>query len=110
MASSITKNDLTKAAALFISAARDTSLSLQQWAILACIAERPGLSVKDIAARLSILRSRTSLSVDELVAAGLVARDKDSADRRLVRLTLTPSGEKLLRRIEASEPQPASAS
>ncbi len=46
--------------------------------------------VGDLAEKRQISRSAVSQAVDALVAKGLVTREKESGDRRLVRLDLTP--------------------
>jgi DNA-binding MarR family transcriptional regulator len=50
------------------------------------------LSLTSLAAALDLDTSTLSRTVDGLVRVGLVARSEDPADRRLLRLTLTPMG------------------
>ena len=58
-------------------------------------AEQP-LRLSELAARLGIVpRSATSV-VDDLEAAGLVARQPDPNDRRATLVTLTPAGTQIL--------------
>ena len=95
-----------RAAAVLLEAAREPSLTLSKWGVLACIAEHPGKSVKEIAACLSSTKPAVSVLVSELVGAGLVARDEDPADRRLVRLTLTEAGSEVVRRIALMDEAP----
>ena len=64
-------------------------------------AERP-LRLSELAGRLDIVpRSATSV-VDNLEAAGLVARTPDPHDRRATLVDLTPAGTKLLTTIRRS--------
>ena len=63
----------------------------------------PGLRVGDIAARLAIHQTTTSNLLDELNKKGYVLKQRDGADQRVVRLTLSASGQQLL----AQAPQPA---
>ncbi|HUV16622.1 MAG TPA: MarR family transcriptional regulator [Pelolinea sp.] len=53
-------------------------------------------SVSLLADCMQLSRPSVSRSVDELVNAGLVDRERDSGDRRNVRLFLTASGKKLI--------------
>lgn len=52
------------------------------------------LTLSDLAARLSCVRSNMTQLVDRLEADGLVRRVDDPADRRVVRAELTPLGRK----------------
>ncbi|MHB8104129.1 MAG: MarR family winged helix-turn-helix transcriptional regulator [Dehalococcoidales bacterium] len=49
-----------------------------------------GISVKEIAERTSVTPGAITQFIDPLVAQGLVAREGDPNDRRIVRLKLTP--------------------
>jgi DNA-binding MarR family transcriptional regulator len=60
---------------------------------------RPGLEQNTFAERLNIDRNTASLVVEQLAKNGLVAREIDSADRRVRLLSLTPQGEKLYARL-----------
>ena len=59
---------------------------------LRVLASAPGSRVVDLAQDIGISPGGASKLVDRLVAAGLVARDVDEADRRSSRLHLTPVG------------------
>ncbi|MFA5309713.1 MAG: MarR family transcriptional regulator [Dehalococcoidales bacterium] len=52
-----------------------------------------GMSVKELAERSSITPGAVTQFVDALVEKGLVAREGDTNDRRIVRLKLTPMAE-----------------
>jgi DNA-binding MarR family transcriptional regulator len=59
-------------------------------------------SVGDVADHL-LLRHHSAVElVDRAVAAGLVARHADESDHRVVRLRLTPDGERRLARLAAA--------
>jgi DNA-binding MarR family transcriptional regulator len=60
------------------------------------IARFPGLSQRDLCARLSILPSRLVLLVDELEEKGFVERRDDPSDRRSYDLHLTQKGQKAM--------------
>ena len=91
-----------RAVPLIIAAAREGEMSIRMLAILACAAEQPGLSVKHVAARLGTMNSCVSRSLDALVAAELVERHGNPADRRQIRVIPTEAGHALLRRIGAA--------
>jgi DNA-binding MarR family transcriptional regulator len=53
----------------------------------------PGLRLSELADRLAVNRSTASESVTALERKGLLERRPDSADRRAIRIALTPAGE-----------------
>ncbi|WBB56695.1 MarR family winged helix-turn-helix transcriptional regulator [Verrucosispora sp. WMMD573] len=57
--------------------------------VLRLVQRQPGISVREAAERLGTAANTVSTLVGELTAAGLLRRDRDPADRRTVRLTLT---------------------
>jgi DNA-binding MarR family transcriptional regulator len=59
-------------------------------------------SVSDLADCLHLNRSNISRSVDDLVNSGLVDRKQDFRDRRIVNLTLTEQGKKMIQSFLAS--------
>ena len=63
----------------------------------------PGLRVGEVAARLAIHQTTASNLLDELHKQALVVKARDSADQRVVRLTLSAAGAALL----AQAPKPA---
>src|ERR671938_1602040 len=63
-----------------------------QVALLVQIGQKPGIGVRELAARERMSAAGMSGHVDRLVAAGLVTRTPDAADRRRVGLTLTDEG------------------
>ncbi len=69
----------------------------QLWA-LAEIASRPRITVTELAHAMSIHQSTASNLLEKLESQGYVARNRSEEDRRLVLLTLTQSGEEVLRR------------
>ncbi|WP_067484433.1 MarR family winged helix-turn-helix transcriptional regulator [Actinomadura hibisca] len=66
---------------------------------LETISARPDISVRDLAAELHAIPSSASRLCDRLVAAGLLERLPNDADRRLVALRLTVAGEELMRDV-----------
>ena len=73
----------------------------QLWA-LAAIVERPGLRVSELAKSLSVHQSTASNLVEQMVRLGLIRRERDEEDQRVVHLCATPRGLALLERA----PQP----
>jgi DNA-binding MarR family transcriptional regulator len=71
-------------------------VTTEQYGVLSHVLERGSVSMSELAvARNVALNTATSL-VDRLVSAGLVERRGDPADRRVVRVVLTPRGETLM--------------
>ena len=58
-------------------------------------------TVGDIAAHLLVRHHSAGALVDRAVVAGLITRDRDRGDRRLMRLSLTPRGEAVLAALSA---------
>ncbi|MGB2566833.1 MarR family winged helix-turn-helix transcriptional regulator [Micromonospora citrea] len=57
--------------------------------LMLLVRAQPGISGKETARRLGTAPNTVSTLVRELVDAGLLGRDRDPADRRVVRLRLT---------------------
>ncbi len=73
----------------------------QIWA-MAALQHRPGMKVSELAQALSIHASTASNLLDKIEKAGLIRRERNSTDQRVVRLYLTEAGEKALQKA----PQP----
>ncbi|CRZ17447.1 MarR family transcriptional regulator [Mycolicibacterium neworleansense] len=67
-----------------------TGLTQSQGELLRLVGRRPDISVRESAAELSLVPNTASTLVSRLVADGLLSRTVDDADRRVVRLRLTP--------------------
>ena len=78
-------------------------ISGAQHFVLQRLAEAPALSLNDLAARTMTHKSSVSVVVKRLVDRGYVRRQRSSADRRGIVLTLTAAG----RRAVAGAPQSA---
>ncbi len=74
-------------------------LSAVQFWILVGIAETPGVSQCELAARLRMDEPTASRTLRSLRARGWVRAAREEADRRRVRLELTGAGETLARRL-----------
>lgn len=70
-----------------------STLTGAQLDLLRVVRARPGLAVAEAADALGVAANTVSTLVGQLAAAGLLSREADSADRRIARLTLTPSAQ-----------------
>ena len=61
-------------------------------AVLREIGENPGATLNQVARRTAWPKSRVSVLISSLETQGIVRKDSDSRDSRLVRLHLTPRG------------------
>ncbi len=66
-----------------------------EWSVLRVLWHEEGLSQVDLAERMRVERSSLTLVLHGMEKRGLVHRLRDDADRRKVRLHLTPSGRAL---------------
>ena len=74
----------------------DDPLPAAQMEVLRVVRTRPGIGVKAVAAALGTAPNTVSTLVGDLTAGGYLDRSPDPANRRAVRLTLTPSAEDLI--------------
>ncbi len=63
--------------------------------------EHEGATIGDLAAALGVTRGRGTRLADELVQAGMLARARDEADGRVIRLRLTPRAHQAAHRVFA---------
>lgn len=59
------------------------------------IHEHPGLTQKELAEHMHITPASVAVSIRRMEAEGLVIRENDREDARVLHLTLTPEGERL---------------
>lgn len=64
-------------------------LPTTELAVIKHIQASPGMTVTELAKQLGLQQSNASAAVRELAERGLVARERDSADRRMTRLLPT---------------------
>jgi DNA-binding MarR family transcriptional regulator len=76
-------------------------VTARQTTLLWLVKRSPGLSLAELAAEEGISAPAMSGHVDRLERAGLLERERSSADRRRVGLRLTDDGERLMRRVRA---------
>jgi DNA-binding MarR family transcriptional regulator len=81
--------------------ARSAGLEPQQHQLLLAIKGAPedGLSIRYLSERLQLKHNSTVGLIDRLQGRGLVRRRRDTRDRRLVHVELTPKGEATLRQL-----------
>lgn len=71
-------------------------LKIGQLDMMINVYRHPGQSQHDLARRLLVGRSSITMLLPELERMGLIDRTPDEADKRVIRLTLTPRGEERL--------------
>jgi len=69
----------------------EDAVSSAQIELLRVVRRQPGISVAAAATELGVAANTVSTLVRSLVAAGLLQRSADPADRRIARLDLTPA-------------------
>ncbi len=72
-----------------------------QWGVLVALWEQDGLSLSELAKRSFFDGPTMTGIVDRLEKAGLVERKRDSTDRRVISVYLTPEGRELQSRLPA---------
>lgn len=77
----------------------ELGLTTAQLRVLFLIRATPGVTAGELAHRLSVTPPTISGIVDRLVRLGLVLREPDPVDRRLVRNTLTDEGRRTCSRM-----------
>ncbi|WP_143261990.1 MarR family winged helix-turn-helix transcriptional regulator, partial [Allokutzneria sp. NRRL B-24872] len=73
-------------------AAGDSALSNAKVELLLAVKRQPGISVKEVATVLCAAANTVSTLVGDLAEAGLLLRERDPGNRRVVRLALTEDG------------------
>src|SRR6476469_411818 len=79
-------------------------LTHPQYLVMLALWEEAPLRVSAIAERLSLEPATLSPLLKRLEAAGLIRRDRDPRDERVVAVSLTPTGRRLRRRAEGIPP------
>ncbi|MDN5915989.1 MAG: MarR family transcriptional regulator [Pseudonocardia sp.] len=75
------------------------TVTLPQLRVLVMLASQPSMNLNGVAGRLGVHPSNATRAVERLVAAGLLDRRDDPADRRNLLLELTPSGNSLVQDV-----------
>lgn len=71
-------------------------LKIAQLDLMMNVYRHPGISQQELARRLLVGRSNITMLVPDLEKLGLITRDNDANDKRVMRLSLTSQGETLL--------------
>ena len=88
-------------ACCFAPLAEETGLSMRELQVLLFLINNPGYdTARDITVLRGISKSQVSQAVDLLWAEGLLDRTPDSADRRIVHLSITEAGLPVARRAQ----------
>ena len=74
-------------------------ISIPEWRVMAHVARNRNVSVREIHARVDMDKAKVSRAAARLESAGLIAKKVQSADKRLVALTLTRKGQALYGKI-----------
>lgn len=74
-------------------------IPVMRWRILAVLSDGP-LSVTELARIALRKQPMVSRNVDRMAQLGLLRRDVDVADRRSIRISLTPKGQRLVRTLQ----------
>ena len=76
-------------------------LTYPQYLVLLTLWEEDGLPLRAIGGRLALDSGTLTPLLRRMETAGLVTRERDAADERLVRIHLTPKGRRLRAKAEA---------
>ncbi|TYO91473.1 MarR family winged helix-turn-helix transcriptional regulator [Oceanicella actignis] len=74
-------------------------ISIPEWRVLCHLSQVEQVSVREIHGRVDMDKSKVSRAAARLAAAGYVRKAPDPEDRRLVALSLTPAGRRLMDEI-----------
>lgn len=74
----------------------EAGLRVPVWRVLACLWDRDGMGVTELAARTVFEQSRLTKMLDVMEADGLVSREIEPADRRRVRVRISEKGRALV--------------
>lgn len=83
------------ASAQFHAEARDAGLRVPEWRVLACLHDRDGAMITQLARIALVEQSRLTRIIAQMEDRGLVQRQNDPKDGRRVRVFLTDSGRAL---------------
>ena len=79
--------------------AAELGVTRAQWRVIAILGHNPGMKQVELADRLDVEPISACRIIDRLEEAGLVERQRDPADRRAWRLSLTATAETLRERL-----------
>ena len=71
-------------------------ISIAEWRVLVHVSDAGSVSIRDIHQRVNLDKPKASRAASKLQNAGYLVKSANSEDGRLIALTLTPKGEKLM--------------
>src|SRR5215213_6033848 len=80
---------------------RETGLSAPKWFVLVVLSRRDGIGQGEVSQLFEVDPSRVTRIAQALESDGLVRRERDPDDNRVVRMYLTKEGRRRLRRLPA---------
>jgi DNA-binding MarR family transcriptional regulator len=80
---------------------RETGLSAPKWFVLVVLSKRDGAGQGEVSQLFEVDPSRVTRIAQALEGDGLVRRERDTDDNRVVRMYLTDEGRRRLRRLPA---------
>jgi len=72
-------------------------LTMPRFWVLVHVEKQPDITMGELKHSMHLAGSSVSGLVDQLITDGLVRRQRDASDRRIIRLSPTPSGKQLVR-------------
>jgi DNA-binding MarR family transcriptional regulator len=79
----------------------EAGLTYSQWSVMVLISQRIAVTCAELARNMAHDNGAMTRLVDALVARDWIERTRDTADRRVVRLALTPAGREVALRCRA---------
>lgn len=77
-------------------------VKVQTWRVLACLIDRPGLMLTELAQFVLLEQSHLTKIIDQLQSGGLVEKQHDTADRRKIQIYITDRGRELVEPLISS--------
>lgn len=74
----------------------NSTMSLETYYLLQIIRWFDGLTMTEVAQHVSTTKQQATLKVDKLVDAGYLERQSDAADRRIIKVVVTPDAVRAL--------------
>lgn len=71
-------------------------VKVQTWRVLACLIDRPGLMLTELAQFVLLEQSHLTKIIDQLQSSGLVEKQHNTTDRRKIKIYITDRGRKLV--------------
>lgn len=77
----------------------EAGLSVPEWRVMVHLSQESEVSVREIEARVDMEKSKVSRAASRLEEQGLLCKQVNPEDRRLVSLSLTPAGKAVMDRL-----------